>query len=103
MAIGGRTVRLADGGISDSLPVAFVRSPVMGATHVIVSDCRFAPSSVPPSDESLIYIRPDLEGLRPFRGPRTALTMAVARGEAAVTPEIIQRIQTWPRLRAAIA
>lgn len=103
MAIGGHVVRLADGGISDSLPVDFVRSPVMGATHVIVSDCRFSPSSVPASDDSLIYIRPDLEGLRPFRGPRTALTMAVARGEAAVTPEIIERIQTWMRVRAAIA
>ena len=103
MTIKGRVVRLADGGLSDSLPVDFIRSPEMGATHVIVSDCRFSPSSVPVSDDSLIYIRPDLEGLRPFRGPRTALTMAVARGEAAVTPEIIERIQTWQRVRAAIA
>jgi NTE family protein len=103
MTIAGQVVRLADGGLSDSLPVDFVRSPEMGATHVIVSDCRFSPSAVPASDESLIYIRPDLDGLRPLRGPRTALTKAVSRGEAAVTREIIEHMRSWMPVAAAIA
>src|SRR5262245_17021372 len=38
MTIRGEVVRLVDGGLSDSLPVGFARSPEMGATHVIVSD-----------------------------------------------------------------
>ncbi len=103
ITIKGQTVRLADGGLSDSLPVDFIRSSEMGATHVIVSDCRFSASRVPAADDSLIYIRPDLEGLRPLRGPRTALTMAVERGEAAVTPEVLERIRGWQRVAAAIA
>jgi len=103
MTIEGHHVRLADGGLSDSLPVDFARSPQMGATHVIVSDCRFSPSTVPVANDRLIYIRPDLEGLRPLRGPRTALTMAVARGEAAVTREIIEQIRSWMPVAAAIA
>jgi len=103
ITIKGQAVRLADGGLSDSLPVDFIRSPEMGATRVIVSDCRFSASTVPATDHSLIYIRPDLEGLRPLRGPRTALTMAVERGEAAVTPEVLERIRGWQRAAAAIA
>ena len=103
MTIRGQVVRLADGGLSDSLPVAFARSPEMGATHIIVSDCRFAQTSMPAADDSLVYIRPDLEGLRPLSGPRTALTLAVERGEAAVTPEILERIRGWQRRAAAIA
>jgi NTE family protein len=103
MTIGGCVVRLADGGLSDSLPIEFVRSPQMGATHVIVSDCRYSPSAVPAADDSLIYIRPDLDGLRPLRGPRTALTMAVARGEAAVTPEVVEQIRRWIPVAVAIA
>src|SRR5205814_6274869 len=69
MTIAGQVVRLADGGLSDSLPVDFARSPQMGATHVIVSDCRYSPSTVPRTSDSLIYIRPDPDGLRPLRGP----------------------------------
>jgi hypothetical protein len=58
---------------------------------------------VPVADDSLIYIRPDLEGLRPLRGPRTALTMAVARGEAAVTREVLDQIRSWTPAAVAIA
>jgi NTE family protein len=103
MTIGDHLVRLADGGLSDSLPIEFMRSPQMGATHVIVSDCRFSPSAVPATDDSLIYIRPDLDGLRPLSGPRTALTKAVARGEAAVTREIIEHMRSWTPAAIAIA
>jgi NTE family protein len=100
MMIGTDAVRLADGGISDSLPVDFVRSPPMGATHVIVSDCRYSAAAPPPGDDSLIYIRPDLDGIRPLRAPRTALMKAVWRGEAAVTAGVIEQIQTWMRVAA---
>ena len=48
--------------------------------------------------ESLIYIRPDLDGIRPLRAPRTALMKAVWRGEAAVTAEVLDRIQSWVRV-----
>ena len=34
-------LKLTDGGISDSVPLAFAQSSAIGATHVIVSDCRW--------------------------------------------------------------
>jgi NTE family protein len=98
MVIGTDVVRLADGGISDSLPVDFVRSPDLGATHVIVSDCRYSAAAPRSGDDSLIYIRPDLDGIRPLRAPRTALMKAVWRGEAAVTPDLIDRMRSWMRV-----
>jgi NTE family protein len=97
MMIGTDVVRLADGGMSDSLPVDFVRSPLMGATHVIVSDCRYTAPAPPSGDDSLIYIRPDLDGIRPLRAPRTALMKAVWRGEAAVTADVLDQIHSWMR------
>lgn len=95
LTLGGETFRLADGGISDSLPTAFAQSPGLGATHLIVSDCRTTQTSRPPDSERLVYIRPDLDGLRPLRAPRLALTDAVSQGEAAVTAEIVQQIRRW--------
>jgi NTE family protein len=95
MTIGAETLRLADGGISDSLPMEFARSPALGATHLIVSDCRYTVSSPPPSSDSLVYIRPDLDGIRPLRAPRMALMKAVWQGEAAVTEQIVRQIQEW--------
>jgi NTE family protein len=101
IAVGGEVVRLADGGLSDSLPVAFARSPMMGATHVIVSDCRYFAHARPAEDDSLIYIRPDLDGIRPLRAPRRALLEAVWRGEAAVQPAVVEQIRDWLRVAAA--
>jgi NTE family protein len=95
MMIGAETVRLADGGISDSLPMDFARSPALGATHLVVSDCRYTATAAPRNSDSVIYIRPDLDGIRPLRAPRTALMKAVWRGEAAVTPEVVEQIQSW--------
>ena len=92
MTLGVRDVRLADGGISDSLPIGFARA--LGATHLIVSDCRLVAPPVPPSDD-VVYIRPELDGIRTLRAPRAALQHAVALGEAAVTPAITERIQGW--------
>lgn len=101
IVIGTDVVRLADGGISDSLPVDFARSPLMGATHIIVSDCRLSAPAPPSGDDSLIYIRPDLDGIRPLRAPRTALMKAVQRGEAAVTADLVDQIRTWMRVAVA--
>ena len=96
MTIGSEEVELADGGLSDSLPVDFIRSPALGATHVIVSDCRYSASTAARvDDDSLVYIRPDLDGIRPLRAPRAALMTAVHRGEAAVTRDALDRIQSW--------
>ena len=38
---------------------------------------------------------PDLDGIRPLRAPGTALMKAIWRGEAAVTPEIVDRLRGW--------
>ncbi len=101
MTIEADVVHLADGGISDSLPIDFARSLPMGATHVIASDCRSSAHAPPPEDDSLIYIRPDLDGIRPFRGPGTALMTAVQRGEAAVTADVIDHMRSWMRVAVA--
>jgi NTE family protein len=101
VTLGAHQVSLADGGLSDSLPVAFARSPQMGATHVIVSDCRYSAPPPPSADESLVYIRPNLEGIRPFRAPRAALLQAVWRGEAAVTPDLVERMRAWVRVQVS--
>jgi len=97
MTIGGETVRLVDGGISDSLPIAFIRSAHMGATHVIVSDCRNVAQAPPPIDDATVYLRPDLEDIRPFHAPIAALLEAVGRGESALSDEGIRKIQQWSR------
>ena len=94
MTIDGETVRLVDGGISDSLPIAFATSPQMGATHVIVSDCRHV-AAPPPRAGNIVYLRPELDRIRPFSAPVSALLESVGRGEAAVTDEAIGRIRQW--------
>jgi NTE family protein len=95
LTLGGEEFRLADGGISDSLPMKFARSPGLDATHLIVSDCRSTEGARPPSDDTVVYIRPELGGIRPLRAPRLALMEAVWHGEAAVTPEVVQQIKWW--------
>jgi NTE family protein len=103
ITIGGERVRLVDGGVGDSLPVRFARSPALGATHLIVSDCRYGAPSPPAGSDSLVYLRPDLDGIRPLRAPRTALMKAVWRGEAAVTPEVVERLRSWCAEPALVA
>src|SRR5665213_1579058 len=53
VTIGAQTVRLVDGGVSDSLPIDFARSPALGVTHLIVSDCRFTATGSPDADDSV--------------------------------------------------
>jgi hypothetical protein len=89
------TFRLADGGISDSLPLTFARSPGLDATHLIVSDCRSIVATHPTASDAVAYIRPELDGIRRLRAPGRTLMDAVSLGEAAVTPEIAQQIQSW--------
>ena len=50
---GGEECRLTDGGVTDSLPLAFARSAAIGATHVVVSDCRWI-GRVPPTDGTTV-------------------------------------------------
>jgi predicted acylesterase/phospholipase RssA len=95
MTIAGEEFRLVDGGLSDSLPIAFARSPGLDAMHLIVSDCRYHVPAPPSPSDSLVYIRPNLEGIRPLRAPRLALMKAVWHGEAAVTQDILERLQRW--------
>jgi len=95
VTVAGERIRLVDGGVGDSLPIRFARSPALGATHLIVSDCRSIAGSPPSSSDSLVYLRPDLDGIEPLRAPRTALIKAVWRGEAAVTPEVLEHLRSW--------
>jgi predicted acylesterase/phospholipase RssA len=97
LTLGDRHVRLVDGGISDSLPVEFARQ--LGVTHFIVSDCRSEYSSEAVADH-LIYIRPQLDGMKSMRSPRTTLMETVAAGEAAVTDDVVRRLRAWAGDRA---
>ncbi len=98
--LGDDVVRLVDGGLSDSLPVDFTRS-ALASTHLIVSDCRRNLATAPPPPGThLIYIRPCLGDMGPFRSPRASLLAAVAAGEAAVTPLIEDRVRRWTEDRA---
>jgi predicted acylesterase/phospholipase RssA len=89
----GRRVQLVDGGVSDSLPWQFARDR-LGATHLIVSDCRRVPASAP-ADSNIVYIRPALDGAPVLRSPAGTLIRAVEIGEAAWTRDIADRILEW--------
>jgi len=91
---GAREYRLTDGGISDPVPLALCRGGAIGATHVIVSDCRWI-GGTPPTDEHTVWIRPRMAGTGTLWSPRQGLLAAVRDGEAAVTPEILARIDGW--------
>jgi NTE family protein len=85
---------LTDGGISDPVPLAFARRPPLGATHVIVSDCRWLHTereSVHGRD--VVWIRPRLSNAGTLWSPRHGLLSAVAQGEAAVTGEVVAQIR----------
>src|SRR5581483_2804876 len=57
LMLGGRTVELVDGGVSDSLPMDFAQRAGLGATHLIVSDCRFGCDASPRDSDRLVYVR----------------------------------------------
>jgi predicted acylesterase/phospholipase RssA len=89
----GRSVHLVDGGLSDSLPIAFARE-TLGATRLIVSDCRFK-ARQPEEDPDIVYLRPELHGMPSWRSPAGTLIETVQQGEATVTPDVIDRIRAW--------
>ena len=92
--VNGRELRLVDGGFSDGVPIAFARSAALGATHLVVSDCRRAGPPVP-ADDRIICLRPELRGLGALRSVSFSLDQAVAAGESAVTDATIARLRAW--------
>jgi NTE family protein len=90
----GKTLRLTDGGLSDPVPVAFARQPEMGATHVIVSDCRWLKGNPAPTDPRTVWLCPQIRTTGTLWSRRGLLT-TVADGEAAVTPDVLRTIGGW--------
>jgi NTE family protein len=93
IACAERQYRLTDGGLSDPVPLALCRGAI-SATHVIVSDCRWI-GGTPATDADTVWIRPRMAGTGTLWSPRQGLRAAVSDGEAAVTPQILQRIAMW--------
>lgn len=90
----GQHLQLVDGGLSDGMPCDFARSPGLGATHLIVSDCRANAGPVG-ADGRTIYIRPALGGMRPLIGGDLSVPQAVLAGEEAITDNLIARALAW--------
>jgi predicted acylesterase/phospholipase RssA len=90
----GTVLDLTDGGISDAVPLAFARSAAVGATHVIVSDCRWF-GRVPRTDPTTVWIRPRMIGAGTLWSPRHGLSSVVQRGAAAVSDAALDRIRSW--------
>jgi NTE family protein len=93
VAHGGERWLLTDGGISDPVPIAFARRQPLGATHVIVSDCRWI-GRTQATDEHTVWIRPAMRATGTLWTQR-GLAGAVQQGEAAVTPEVLARVRRW--------
>jgi predicted acylesterase/phospholipase RssA len=87
-------LRLTDGGVTGPVPLAFARAPAIGATHVIVSDCRWL-GGVPATDSKTVWIRPRMAHTGTLWSPRRGLLRAVRDGEAAVGEEALARIDGW--------
>jgi NTE family protein len=90
----GGQYRLTDGGISDPVPLAFSQQPPIGATHVIVSDCRWI-GTRPATDDRTVWIRPRMTSTGTLWSPSRGLLTAVREGEAAVNDEVLARIRRW--------
>jgi NTE family protein len=93
----GAEWRLSDGGISDPVPLAFARTAT-AATHVIVSDCRWL-GRTRAVDANTVWIRPRMAHTGTLWSPRRGLLASIAAGEAAVTDDVLERINGWSRLR----
>jgi predicted acylesterase/phospholipase RssA len=92
---GGGALRLTDGGLSDPLPLTFAQRPAMGATHIIVSDCRWLGRVRARADTPTVWIRPLIRATGTLWSPREGLLATVRDGEAAVTGEILRVITGW--------
>lgn len=93
---GTEALRLTDGGVSDPVPVRFARE-AFGATHVIVSDCRWV-GRVRAGSDTTVWIRPRLHDTGSLWSPRRGLLEAVRAGEQAVTDEHLSTIRGWTAL-----
>jgi len=93
-------IRLTDGGVSDAVPIAFARSRQLGATHVIVSDCRWI-GRRQDADESTVWVRPRMPETGTLWSPGRGLISAVRDGAAALTPQALDRISNWFALNSA--
>jgi len=82
---------LTDGGVSDPLPTAFARRAPLGATHVIVSDCRWL-GTAGSSAADVAWIRPRMPATGTLWTP-IGLSAAVRCGEAAVTRGIVSHVR----------
>jgi NTE family protein len=91
------TLLLTDGGVSDCLPIGFAERPPLGATHVIVSDCRWFGGRLPSSHGRIVYVRPRLPSTGTLWAPASTLASAVREGKQAVTNEILSTIRGWSR------
>jgi predicted acylesterase/phospholipase RssA len=89
------TMLLTDGGVSDCLPVVFAQRPPLGATHLIVSDCRWFAGRRPPSNGRVVYVRPRLPSTGTLWAPTSTLGSAVREGRSAVTRQMLDTIQGW--------
>jgi NTE family protein len=96
---GGATIRLTDGGVSDAVPLGFARSG-LGATHVIVSDCRWIGRRHDP-DATTVWVRPRMPETGTLWSPARGLITAVREGAAALTPQALDRISQWFALNSA--
>jgi NTE family protein len=85
---------LSDGGISDPVPLEFARSLPLGATHLIVSDCRWIGRQPSPA-EDIVWVRPRMAGIGTLWAPRQGVLSAIREGEAAVSEEAIAQIREW--------
>jgi NTE family protein len=92
---GDHRFHLTDGGVSDPLPTAFARTAPLGATHLIVSDCRDRPDARMAASEDVIYLHHPLKTVGSLRSPRESLMRAVDEGERSVTPEALVTIRGW--------
>jgi NTE family protein len=90
----GEMLRLTDGGVSDAVPIAFARSAAIGATHVIVSDCRWI-GRTPAVDDTTVWIRPRMFATGTLWSPARGLAPAVRGGAEAVTGDALARISRW--------
>jgi NTE family protein len=90
---GGERWRLTDGGVSDPVPIRFARAAPLGATHVIVSDCRWI-GAASRGDDRTVWIRPRMPGTGTL-WTRRGLAAAVRCGEESVTADALARIRAW--------
>jgi NTE family protein len=94
VSCGGESMRLRDGGATDPVPLSFARNGSIGATHVIVSDCRWI-GRTPPTTPDTVWIRPRMPSIGTLWSPVSGLSSAVRCGEYAVHAGALRQIFSW--------